>query len=77
MKTDSYSRFLKCDLYRECMVAEMEGRPLPFPGEEASPRKEDVEKRKVHFFRKKKVKETVQSRSRLNECKITSLRIEI
>nr|XP_009860293.2 regulator of G-protein signaling 12 isoform X1 [Ciona intestinalis] len=29
MKLDSYSRFLKSTLYRQCMVAEMEGRTLP------------------------------------------------
>ncbi|XP_033109844.1 regulator of G-protein signaling 12-like [Anneissia japonica] len=29
MKYDSYARFLKCDLYKECIMAEMEGRPLP------------------------------------------------
>nr|CAB3265553.1 regulator of G-protein signaling 12 [Phallusia mammillata] len=29
MKLDSYSRFLKSPLYRQCMVSEMEGRPLP------------------------------------------------
>ncbi|XP_076805564.1 regulator of G-protein signaling 12-like [Clavelina lepadiformis] len=29
MRLDSYSRFLKSNLYRQCMVSEMEGRPLP------------------------------------------------
>ena len=29
MKLDSYSRFLKSPLFRQCMVCEMEGRPLP------------------------------------------------
>ncbi|XP_031706681.1 regulator of G-protein signaling 12 [Anarrhichthys ocellatus] len=31
MKFDSYSRFLKSSLYRECMRAEVDGRPLPDP----------------------------------------------
>ena len=29
MKLDSYSRFLKSPLYRQCMLSEMEGKPLP------------------------------------------------
>ena len=29
MKLDSYSRFLKSTLYRQCMLSEMEGRVLP------------------------------------------------
>uniref|UniRef100_A0A8C6KUZ2 Regulator of G protein signaling 12b n=1 Tax=Nothobranchius furzeri TaxID=105023 RepID=A0A8C6KUZ2_NOTFU len=31
MKFDSYTRFLKSRLYQECMLAEVEGRPLPDP----------------------------------------------
>ncbi|CAB1351756.1 unnamed protein product, partial [Coregonus sp. 'balchen'] len=31
MKFDSYSRFLKSGLYQECMLAEVEGGPLPDP----------------------------------------------
>ncbi|XP_052457862.1 regulator of G-protein signaling 12 isoform X1 [Carassius gibelio] len=31
MKFDSYTRFLKSYLYQECMLAEVEGRPLPDP----------------------------------------------
>jgi len=31
MKMDSYARFLKSTLYQECMMAEVEGRPLPDP----------------------------------------------
>ena len=30
MKQDSYSRFLKSPLYKDSVLAEMEGRPLPF-----------------------------------------------
>ncbi len=30
MKQDSYPRFLKCDLYKESVMAEMEGKPLPY-----------------------------------------------
>ncbi|XP_036097079.1 regulator of G-protein signaling 14 isoform X4 [Molossus molossus] len=32
MKFDSYARFVKSPLYRECLLAEAEGRPLPDPG---------------------------------------------
>ncbi len=35
MKFDSFSRFLKSDLYKEAMVAEMSGRPLPFADDAA------------------------------------------
>lgn len=31
MKFDSYTRFLKSLLYQECMLAEVESRPLPDP----------------------------------------------
>ncbi|XP_026122395.1 regulator of G-protein signaling 12 isoform X2 [Carassius auratus] len=31
MKMDSYARFLKSTLYQECMLAEVEARPLPDP----------------------------------------------
>ncbi|KAK7176899.1 hypothetical protein R3I93_000978 [Phoxinus phoxinus] len=31
MKMDSYARFLKSTLYQECMMADVEGRPLPDP----------------------------------------------
>ena len=31
MKQDSYQRFLKSDLYtKDCVTAELEGRPLPY-----------------------------------------------
>jgi hypothetical protein len=32
MKFDSYPRFLKSDLYKECLVRELSGQDLPFPG---------------------------------------------
>lgn len=32
MKFDSYPRFLKSDLYKECLVRELSGQELPFPG---------------------------------------------
>lgn len=31
MKFDSYARFVKSQLYRECLLAEAEGRPLREP----------------------------------------------
>lgn len=32
MKFDSYARFVKSQLYQECLLAEAEGRPLREPG---------------------------------------------
>ncbi|PSN42008.1 hypothetical protein C0J52_08253 [Blattella germanica] len=32
MKFDSYPRFLKSELYKDCLVRELSGRELPFPG---------------------------------------------
>ena len=43
MKTDSYPRFLKSDVYKESVLAEMENKPLPFNGEEEKS-KDDVKK---------------------------------
>ena len=30
MKHDCYSRFIKSEIYKQCVVSEMEGTPLPF-----------------------------------------------
>jgi len=30
MKYDSYSRFLKSNMYKECIMSEMEGKPIPY-----------------------------------------------
>ena len=43
MKQDSYQRFLKSDLYtKDCVTAELEGRPLPY-----GPKSEQSEKVKI------------------------------
>ena len=42
MRQDSYPRFLKSDLYKQCVVAEMEGKALPF-----GPPQEKKEDKKV------------------------------
>lgn len=49
MKTDSYPRFLKSDVYKDSVVAEMEGKPLPFTGlPEPQKPKEEVKKVNSH-----------------------------
>lgn len=34
MKFDSYSRFLKSNLYQDCLASDMRGQTLPYPGDE-------------------------------------------
>ncbi|XP_076062150.1 regulator of G protein signaling family member locomotion defects isoform X7 [Oratosquilla oratoria] len=34
MKFDSYSRFLKSNLYKDCMACDLRGQPLPYPGDD-------------------------------------------
>ena len=34
MKLDSYSRFLKSALYKECEARDLRGQSLPYPGDE-------------------------------------------
>ncbi|XP_012912707.1 regulator of G-protein signaling 14 isoform X4 [Mustela putorius furo] len=45
MKFDSYARFVKSPLYRECLLAEAEGRPLREPGS-SSPSSPDSTRKK-------------------------------
>lgn len=37
MKFDSYQRFIKSDMYRQCQDAEAKGHPLPYPGDQLDP----------------------------------------
>ena len=37
MKLDSFSRFLKSDVYKESLLADMAGSPLPFDGSDLEP----------------------------------------
>lgn len=41
MKFDSYTRFLKSQLYRQCLVNEMEGKPLPIEHREEEKKEEE------------------------------------
>ena len=54
MKHDSYVRFLKSDQYKSCIMAAMEGKQLPYPGNsvDGSTVPDKVDERKVHslFF---------------------------
>lgn len=34
MKFDSYSRFLKSSLYKDCVSRDMRGQTLPYPGDD-------------------------------------------
>lgn len=50
MKQDSYPRFLKSEIYKECVKSEIEHRPLPYDdnvnGHAGSVGKDDLKKRK-------------------------------
>lgn len=37
MKFDSYQRFIRSDLYKTCLAAEQQKRPLPYPGHQLDP----------------------------------------
>jgi len=47
MKQDSFARFLKSDIYKEALIGEMEGRPLPYTSWPSSHSKLKVAGRKV------------------------------
>ncbi|KAL3863633.1 hypothetical protein ACJMK2_005383 [Sinanodonta woodiana] len=46
MKQDSYARFLKSELYKTCLIKEMEGKPLDIPKKENKKGKEGEKKEK-------------------------------
>ena len=50
MKHDSYVRFLKSDQYKSCIMAAMEGKQLPYPGNlvDGSTVPDKVDNTKVH-----------------------------
>ena len=56
MKFDSYPRFLKSDVYRQSLVADLEGAPLP--GEEGEEDK-DLKGRGSFFWKVRKLAENV------------------
>lgn len=37
MKFDSYQRFIRSDLYKSCVAAEQQKKPLPYPGNQLDP----------------------------------------
>ena len=37
MKLDSYARFLKSNMYKDCIMSEMEGRSIPYSKQSSSP----------------------------------------
>jgi len=47
MKHDSFARFLKSDIYKEALISEMEGQPLPHNNLPASHSKLKAANRKV------------------------------
>ena len=52
MKHDSYVRFLKSEQYKSCIMAAMEGKQLPYPGNsvDGSTVPDKVDDRKVHYL---------------------------
>ncbi|XP_029447829.1 regulator of G-protein signaling 12 isoform X2 [Rhinatrema bivittatum] len=69
MKFDSYTRFLKSHLYQECMLAEVEGRPLPDPQQvPSSPvSKHSVSSDRSNISTPKKLSKKTKSGKSLNE----------
>ncbi|XP_041909708.1 regulator of G-protein signaling 12 isoform X8 [Corvus kubaryi] len=69
MKFDSYTRFLKSPLYQECILAEVEGRPLPDPQRvPSSPTsKHSVSSEKSNMSTPKKLSGKSKSGRSLNE----------
>ncbi|XP_050193925.1 regulator of G-protein signaling 12 isoform X5 [Myiozetetes cayanensis] len=69
MKFDSYTRFLKSPLYQECILAEVEGRPLPDPQRvPSSPTsKHSVSSEKSNISTPKKLSGKSKSGRSLNE----------
>ncbi|XP_067414988.1 regulator of G-protein signaling 12 isoform X1 [Emydura macquarii macquarii] len=69
MKFDSYTRFLKSPLYQECILAEVEGRPLPDPQRvPSSPTsKHSVSSERSHISTPKKLIGKSKSGRSLNE----------
>ncbi|XP_074848505.1 regulator of G-protein signaling 12 isoform X2 [Carettochelys insculpta] len=69
MKFDSYTRFLKSPLYQECILSEVEGRPLPDPQHvPSSPTsKHSVSSERSHISTPKKLIGKSKSGRSLNE----------
>ncbi|CAM5109826.1 unnamed protein product [Eretmochelys imbricata] len=69
MKFDSYTRFLKSPLYQECILAEVEGRPIPDPQRvPSSPTsKHSISSERSHISTPKKLIGKSKSGRSLNE----------
>ncbi|XP_074640641.1 regulator of G-protein signaling 12-like [Tubulanus polymorphus] len=55
MKHDSYVRFLKSDIYKQCVIADLEGLPLPYP-QQTTAQTESSRPQSSHETNKKKSK---------------------
>jgi regulator of G-protein signaling len=48
MKLDSYTRFLKSNMYKECIMSEMEGKSIPYTKSIQQPSTNNEERSKTN-----------------------------